>query len=103
MVSGWDRSWYVVYALVLIAYCGLSLYNDTFYLPAKSGQGLTLHGARAAIMCMAILCATACLVSMVMDHYDERDNEEAYKLFAMRAKYTGWGLFFLALVMNTGK
>ena len=103
VISGWNRSWYVIYALVLIAYCGLSLYSDTFYVPAKSGRGVTLHGARAAIMCIAILCGIACLISMVMDHYDRRDNEEAYKLFAMRAKYTGWGLFFLALFMNTGK
>jgi hypothetical protein len=43
----------------------------------------------------------ACLVmlSVVVDHYDKRNNETNYKLFADIFRVLGWGFFVLSLVM----
>lgn len=47
------------------------------------------------IVAMAFVCACLVLLSMVVDHYDERNK---YKIFAKGCKYLGWLLFALALV-----
>lgn len=103
VISGWNRFWYTLYCVVLIAYSAYSLYAGSFYMPGVRGRGVSLRGLPSVVMCMAALCGVACLISMIADHYDERDNEEVYQLFAMRAKYTGWGLFILAFGMSMGR
>lgn len=51
----------------------------------------------------ALLCSVAYLVSVVIDHYDKRDNETDYKFFAEYARKSGWVLFFAALVLSVVK
>ena len=40
------------------------------------------------------------MLSVVVDHYDTRDNEINYKRFARVTQFLGWSLFILALVLD---
>jgi hypothetical protein len=46
-----------------------------------------------------MICACLVMLSVVVDHYDERNNETNYKLFADIFKYLGWAFFILSLIM----
>lgn len=59
---------------------------------------MSLSGVSAWIMYASFLCAVLNLLSVVVDHYDERDNEFSYKRFARFSQALGWTLFFLALL-----
>ena len=47
-----------------------------------------------------VLCGMAVLLAVVVDHYDRRDNEAAYRRFSEWAAVWAWGLFLLALLMH---
>lgn len=51
-------------------------------------------------MAAAMLCAVAVLVSAVVDHYDKRDNEAAYRRFAARGYEAAWTLGIVAILMH---
>lgn len=40
------------------------------------------------------------LVSAVVDHYDKRDNEAAYRRFAARGYEAAWTLGIVAILMH---
>ncbi|KQY88223.1 hypothetical protein [Pelomonas sp. Root1444] len=88
-----QRVWYVIVCLIGLAYMGYSLYTGTFYLPNKRGNGATLRGINAYVMCAAVFFWVAHLASYVADHYDRRNNEGAYARFATQTKY--WAIAFL--------
>jgi hypothetical protein len=48
----------------------------------------------------AFLCAVGNMMSVVVDHYDQRNNENNYKLFARVTQIAGWTLFALALILD---
>ncbi len=64
------------------------------------GGGLHLHGVVAWTMAAAMLCAVAVLFSAVVDHYDRRDNEAAYKRFAARGYEAAWTLGIVAMLLH---
>jgi hypothetical protein len=47
----------------------------------------------------AFICACLVMLSVVVDHYDKRNNEINYKKFADTFRYLGWGFFWLSLIM----
>jgi hypothetical protein len=47
----------------------------------------------------AIICACLVMLSVVVDHYDKRNNERSYTFFADLFTYLGWGFFILSLAM----
>lgn len=84
----------------IFIYGTLGVIFDDLYLPGKRGPGFHFHGVSAWILYVAFLCAAANLLSVVVDHYDERNNEKNYKLFARITQICGWTLFALALVLD---
>lgn len=84
-------------AVMLTAYGTYGLYIDDIYVPAKHGNGAHLSGVGAWLMYLSMLCATAKLVSVVVDHYDKRNNELAYAHVGAAAEWLGWTFFLLAL------
>jgi hypothetical protein len=72
--------------------------ND-LYLPSKRSRGMHLHDTPAWIMYGAIICACLAMLSVVIDHYDRRNNERHYRLFADVFEYIGWGLFGFSLLI----
>ena len=92
----------VVYSLVLIALGGLGLWSGKLLLPGRrtSGpNGLELGGLPAWLMYGAMFCACLVMLSVVVDHYDRRDNEINYRRFARTFKFIGWALFVASLAL----
>ncbi len=56
---------------------------DDLFIPAGrgGGTGSHLHGGAAWIVFAAVVCIAAKWLSVVVDHYDTRNNEAAYQRF----------------------
>lgn len=97
-----ERFLNVLYALVIIAFGVLGLTTGDLLLPGKrtgGPNGVALQGLSAWVMYAAMICACAVLISVLVDHYDQRNNEINYRRFAQTGKFLGWFLFFLSLAL----
>lgn len=94
------RIWHSVISVTLLIYGSIGLYLDDLYLPGKYGNGAHLHGNAALVMYGAMLCAALNLLSVVADHYDRRNNELDYRMFAKWTYIAGFVLFFAALAVS---
>lgn len=92
--------WNTVLSAILLAYGMYGLSVDDLYLPGKRGPGIHLHGFPAWVMFAAMFCACANMISVVIDHYDVRNNETNYRSFARATQIVGWILFVLSLVLS---
>jgi predicted RNA-binding Zn-ribbon protein involved in translation (DUF1610 family) len=98
-ISFGKRVFGILLSLGLIGYGLLGLLADDLYLPG-SGPGIHLYGTPALLMCIAFICAAGVLLSVVIDHYDKRDNERYYRLFARLGRFAGWTFFGLSLALH---
>jgi hypothetical protein len=94
-----ERIVHVVFSILLFAYGGYGVWVNDLYMPGRRGRGIHLHDVPAWVMYGAMLCAVAVMLSVVLDHYDKRNNEVNYQRFANIGKYCGWSLFGLSLVL----
>lgn len=92
------RFYYLLASSFLFVYGLAGLINDDIYIPGKRSRGIHLHGYAAVIMFIVFLLAIANMVSVVIDHFDKRDNEVNYKYFAKVTSIFAWMLFFAALI-----
>jgi hypothetical protein len=90
----------VLLSSVLLAYGTFGIWIDDLYLPGKRGPGVHLHGVPAKVMYVAMLFACANLLTVVVDHYDQRNNEHRYRRIAKLTQVAGWVTFGLALVLD---
>lgn len=90
----------LVFSLGIITYGTLGVIFDDLYIPGKRTSGLHFHGVPCWIMYSALLAAAANLLSVIVDHYDQRKNENNYKKFAVRTRQIGWVLFILAFAAD---
>jgi hypothetical protein len=81
---------------ILLAYGTYGVLADNLYLPSKHG-GMHLQDRSAWAIYAAILCACLAMLSVVVDHYDHRDNERHYKAFAGLFSVAGWIFFGISL------
>ena len=88
-----------IFSVLLFAYGSYGVWINDLYIPGKRSKGIHLHDVPAWIMYGAIICACLVMLSVVVDHYDQRNNETNYKMFATTFKYLGLGFFGLSLVM----
>ena len=73
-----ERTFNVIASIVLFIYGGYGIYiNDL-----KLRRRIHLHDDPALIMYGAFLCACLVMLSEVIDHYDKRNNEHKYQIFA---------------------
>lgn len=88
-----------IFSVLLFAYGTYGVWVNDLYIPGKRSRGIHLHDVPAWIMYGAIITACLVMLSIVVDHFDRRNNETNYRGFAEAGKYVGWGLFALSLVM----
>jgi hypothetical protein len=88
------------FSAVLIIYGGYGIYVNDLYIPGKRSSGVHLHDEPALLMYAAFICGALVMLSVVVDHYDERNNEHKYQVFAKTFKYLGWGLFGASLIWH---
>ena len=76
----------------------LGLYFDDLFIPQKHGDGIHLSGITAVIMYIAIIFTVLNLLSVIVDHFDKRNNEFSYQLFAKITKVCGWISFLVSII-----
>jgi TRAP-type C4-dicarboxylate transport system permease small subunit len=94
-----ERVWNVISSIFLFLYGTYGVWVNDLYIPGKRSRGIHLHDVPAWIMYGAIICACVVMLSVVVDHYDKRNNETNYKFLANFFRYTGWCFFALSLIM----
>jgi hypothetical protein len=82
-----SRAWYLALSTLLIIYVSASLAADDLFLwmpgtRRNPSLSINLHGVPAWLAGASLLAAAATLLSVVVDHYDPRNNETNYRLFA---------------------
>ena len=92
------RLFNIIASLILFIYGARGIYVNDLYIPGKRGPGMHLHDGAAFIMYAAFVCACIVMLSVVIDHYDKRDNEHKYQAIGRFFEYSGWGLFAIALI-----
>ena len=92
-----ERIGHIILSLLLLAYGTYGLWVNDLYIPGKR-RGIHLHDVPAWIVYGAIICACTVLLSVVIDHYDRRDNEKHYRTFASVGEFLGWSFFGVSLV-----
>ncbi|NMP31052.1 hypothetical protein HII17_05690 [Thalassotalea sp. M1531] len=95
-ISAIDRLWNILFAIGFISYGAYGIYIDDLYIPSKRG-GIHLSGESAWIMYAALICGCLYFLSIVVDHYDKRDNELKYYMFGKNVKYLGIGIAIVAI------
>lgn len=84
-----DRVVHLVSALFLFAYGSIGVWLNDLPLPGRRGI-LHLRDFGAWAMYGAIISACLCLLVLVADHYDRRDNEIRYWHAARVLRGLGW-------------
>jgi len=87
----------ILFSTLLFAYGSYGVWVNDLYIPGKRSRGVHLHDVPAWIMYAAMICACVVMLSVVVDHYDRRNNERHYRAFAEVGKFVGWGLFGASL------
>lgn len=98
-----ERMMNKILSIILLAYGGYGIYINDLYISGKRGNGVHLHDEPALVMYAAFICGCLVMLSVVVDHYDERDNEKKYKRFAKAFKYLGWSLFIGSFIWMLAK
>ena len=92
---------HVALSLLLLCWGGVGLWTNDLVVPiSKRGAALHLQGPAAIVMFCALVAATVNLLSVVLDHFDIRNNELSYRRFAFFTQALGWLLFGAALVVH---
>lgn len=96
----WQLIVNVALALALLTYGTIGTLADDLFIPSKRTRGVHLHGAAAWFMYCALVAGAAVLLSVVVDHYDRRNNEHKYRFFASLVSKLGWGFAGAALLWH---
>lgn len=82
--------------LLVLVYCGYSLWRDALFLPnisrsQSSGiSSFTLHGVEAWLVSGALVFGVLQFSVQVIDHYDKRNNEALYEKIAQLCQMLMW-------------
>ncbi|HJS01707.1 MAG TPA: hypothetical protein VJ780_12310 [Flavobacterium sp.] len=95
-----ERAKCFLYAFILIIYGTFGYLADDIYLPAKHGRGSHFHGLSCLIMYVAFIFGAINCISIIVDHYDKRNNEINYQRFANVTRIIGVTCFISALIIS---
>jgi hypothetical protein len=94
------RRQYIFFSALLILYGLFGAWIGDIYVPGKRGPGAHFRGVPLWFLVGAMAAAVANMISVVVDHYDERNNETNYRKFARITQILGWSLFILGFLVD---
>lgn len=92
------RFYHTLSAILLFIYGSHGVWVNDLVFRMKGGFRIHLHDFPAWLMFGSLLAACVVLISVVIDHYDRRNNEAKYKACARYGEYVGWSLCGLSLI-----
>jgi cbb3-type cytochrome oxidase subunit 1 len=96
-----ERIAYIFFSILIFAYgTAIVIFDDFTVTNRRGGVVIHLHGIPVWVLYGAMLSVVALLISMVLDHYDKRDNEKNYRQFAKIAVILAISLFVLAILLE---
>jgi hypothetical protein len=100
------RIWNTFISVFLLVYGTFGIYTDDLYIPGRRTSGVHFHGEPAFFVYAAMVCAILNLISVVVDHYDKRNNEKNYLLAANTAPWNSivyYWVFIRAVIKRQHK
>ena len=96
-----ERWIYFVLSLSVIVWGAYGLWIDNLILPvSKRGDAIHFHGISAVIAFCAMAAAALNLLTMIVDHFDIRNNELTYRRIAFVSQFVGVVLFLAAIAVQ---
>jgi hypothetical protein len=95
-----ERIFNICLAATLLAYGSYGFYADRLNISRRRSLLVALRDGPAWLLAAAMVCGALVLLSVVVDHYDRRNNEVAYKVFRWLAVRVGWSLLAAALISH---
>jgi len=103
-----ERKWNIILSIILLLIGGAAILADDLYIPHFKrwgcypchSRGVHFHGTTLWFFFGAVICASANMLSVVIDHYDKRNNEINYKRFARVTEALGWALLWAAVLLE---
>jgi len=95
-----ERTINLLLSLVIIVYGTVGLTENDIYIPGKRGRGIHFYGFTAFLVYVAMMVVSISMLSVIVDHYDERDNERKYKSIKSAATALAVSLFILAVFLK---
>lgn len=95
-----QRCWSAMGACALFLWGSYGIYTNDLVIPLRRRNRIHLHDEPALLMFAAFVCGAMVLISVIIDHYDERNNEHKYKKFSEAVGCIGWFLFGAALLLH---
>lgn len=91
--------WNILLSGSLLVYGTVGIYLDDMLIFGK-GRDTHFHAETAWLIYVAMIFASLNMLSVVADHYDQRNNELKYIRFAKMTQIIGLFFFALALVLD---
>ena len=95
-----ERTKCILFAAALLIYGTIGWFNDDIYIPGKRGRGIHFHGTACTLIYEAFIFGAANFASVVVDHYDGRNNETNYQRFAKVTRIIGLTLLFMGMAVG---
>lgn len=99
-IPTFDRRLNIFLSILLLIYGIIGLLADDIYLPGKHSRGFHFHGPPALIAFAGFMCFVLYLLTIVIDHYDRRNNERRYVQFRKFARFMGYALLLVAVLVD---
>lgn len=99
-ISAFDRGLNTFLSILLLLYGIIGLLVDDIYLPGKHTRGIHFHGTPAIIAFAGFMCFVLYLLTIVIDHYDRRNNERRYVQFRKFIRFMGYTLLLVAIFVD---
>lgn len=91
-------------SISLLVYFSYGLIADELYMPCLGKRsrcrGHYIHGIELWVTYTAVICACSAMISIIIDHFDTRNNEETYTAFASFFTMAAFFLFSIAPLTN---
>jgi hypothetical protein len=95
-----ERAINLLLAVLLLGYGAAGLATHSIKFSLRGNLLVQLHGRPAWLMAFALILGACVFASVIIDHYDTRSNEGAYKTFRWFAIRLGWCLAAAALLAH---
>jgi hypothetical protein len=96
-----DRVSLFILSLIILFYGAYGLIRNDIYIRGKRGPGIHYHNIPAIIVFTSIVFSALYLISIIVDHYDKRNNENKYKAFKKVSIVIAIICFILASILQS--